>query len=335
MPPPDRIEHAAAMLQSGLPTALLLAGNALYGKGLAAAGAIASSSNAQLFCPYPFARMERGAGIPCVARIHYILEQASDQLKHFRQVILVGAMPPVAYFAYPGKDSILTPQGCEIYRLTASREDNVGALQALSASLPTGKRIFSQAKPAQRVSAPSGDITLSGIASAVGAFLPENAIVVDESMTSGRGLMAATQESPPHSWLANTGGSIGIALQLAIGASVASPHRPVLCLTADGSAMYTAQALWTMARENLNITTVVFANRSYAVLKREFSYLGIGEPGPCASSLFEIDRPDLNWVLLAKGTGVPGIRASSLEEFGKELQEGLRGTGPRLIEVRV
>jgi len=171
---------------------------------------------------------------------------------------------------------------------------------------------------------PGGDITLSGIAGAVGALLPENAIVVDESMTSGRGLMAATRGSPAHDWLANTGGSIGIALPLASGAAVACPDRPVLCLTADGSAMYTLQALWTMAREGLNVTTVVFANRTYAVLKREFSYLGVGNPGPRALDLFEIGRPDLDWVQLAHGMGVPGTRVASLEQFGKALRKGFR-----------
>jgi acetolactate synthase-1/2/3 large subunit len=158
-------------------------------------------------------------------------------------------------------------------------------------------------------------------------------IVVDESMTSGRGLMAATKGAPPHDWLGNTGGSIGIALPLAIGAGVACPGRKVLCLTADGSAMYTLQALWTMAREGLKVTTVVFANRDYAVLKREFSYLGIGEPGPKAKEMFEIGRPDLDWVQLAKGMGVPGTRVTSLDSFGKALKEGFASEGPTMIEI--
>src|SRR5438094_84328 len=188
---------------------------------------------------------------------------------------------------------------------------------------------------AERPSLPTGDINLQGLAAAIGALLPENTIVVDESMTSGRGLMAATRGAPPHDWLANTGGSIGIALPLAVGAAVACPKRDVLCLTADGSAMYTAQALWTMVREGLNVTTVVFANRAYAVLKREFSYLGVGNPGPHASDMFEIGRPDLDWVLLAKGMGVPGTRVTSREDFARALREGFEGGGPMLIEVRL
>jgi acetolactate synthase-1/2/3 large subunit len=178
-----------------------------------------------------------------------------------------------------------------------------------------------------------GNITLPGLAAAVGSLLPENAIVVDESMTSGRGLMAATKGSPRHDWLANTGGSIGIALPLAVGAAVACPDRRVLCLTADGSGMYTLQALWTMARESLKVTTVVFANRAYAVLKREFSGLGIGNPGPRATALLEIGRPDLDWSFLAKGMGVPATRVASLNEFSLALREGFENEGPRLIEV--
>jgi acetolactate synthase-1/2/3 large subunit len=146
-------------------------------------------------------------------------------------------------------------------------------------------------------------------------------------------MMAATKGAPPHDWLGNTGGSIGIALPLAVGAAVACPSRKVLCLSADGSGMYTLQALWTMAREGLNITTVIFANHDYAVLKREFSYLGVGEPGPRALDMFEIGRPDLDWVHLAKGMGVPGARVTSIKEFVRALREGFESDGPSLIEV--
>jgi acetolactate synthase I/II/III large subunit len=158
-------------------------------------------------------------------------------------------------------------------------------------------------------------------------------VVVDESMTSGRGLMEATVGLGPHDWLANTGGSIGIAMPLAVGAAVACADRRVLCLSADGSGMYTSQALWTMAREGLNVTTVIYANRVYGVLKREFLSLGLGEPGPRALDLFEIGRPDLDWVSLAKGMGVPGKRATSLEEFAQALRSGFASAGPTLIQV--
>ncbi len=332
LPVAGNIEQAAAMLRSGKRTAVLMAGKALYGKGLATAGRIAASTGAKLLAPYPISRLERGAGITSVERVQYVLEQAVEQLSHFRQLILVGAPAPVAYFAYPGKNSVLTADDCEIHTLASADEDCVSALEALEAALPTHPIVVTGADT-ERLGIPNGEITLPGLAAVVGALLQENAIVVDESMTSGRGMMAATRVAPPHDWLTNTGGSIGIALPLAVGAAVACPDRRVLCLSADGSGMYTPQALWTMVREGLKITTVIFANRTYAVLKREFSYLGVGEPGRRALDMFEIGRPDLDWVHLAKGMGMPGTRVSSLEGFAKALREGLASGGPSLIEV--
>ena len=332
LPASSAIERAAEMLRSGLPTAILLGGNALYGNGLSAAGRIAAETGAKLLAPYPITRLQRGAGIPKVDRVQYVLEQGIEQFKEFRQLILVGTQPPVAYFAYPGKNAAFTTSECNIHRLAKPGEDYLGALDALGEALSLRGQGFT-AENGERPLQPSGEITLPGIAASVGALLPENAIVVDESMTSGRGLMAATKGCPPHDWLGNTGGSIGIALPLAVGAAVACPDRKVLCLTADGSGMYTLQALWTMAREGLNVTTVVFANHDYAVLKREFSYLGVGQPGTRASDMFSIGRPNLDWVQLAQGMGVPGTRVSSLDAFGKALRAGLEGEGPTLIEV--
>jgi acetolactate synthase I/II/III large subunit len=314
LPTTATIDRAAALLRSGLPTAILLSGNALYGKGLAVAGRIATATNAKLLAPYPVTRLERGAGIPAVDRIQYVREMAVEQVKEFPQIILVGARAPIGYFAQPGKDSVFTSSECEIYPLAHPGEDYVGALEAVESAL-------------------SANRTDMAVEKVVGALLPENTIVVDESMTSGRGMMAATRGAPPHDWLGNTGGSIGIALPMAVGAAVACPDRRVLCLTADGSGMYTLQALWTMAREGIRVTTVVFANRDYAVLKREYSYLGVGSPGPRASAMFEIGRPDLDWVHLARGMGVPGTRVTSLEAFATALQEGFESEGPSLIEV--
>jgi acetolactate synthase-1/2/3 large subunit len=332
MPATKTVEAAAAMLRSDQRTAIVLAGNALYGKGLATAGRIAAATNAKLFAPYPLTRLERGAGIVPVERVQYVLEMGIEQFKEFRQLILVGAQAPIAYFAYPGKDSAFTSPECKIHTLASPGEDYIGALDALESTLPAhGTRTTGES--AERPALPDGDITLHGLAAVVGALLPENAIVVDESMTSGRGLMAATKGAPPHDWLGNTGGSIGIAMPLAVGAAVACPQRKVLCLSADGSGMYTLQALWTMAREGLHVTTVIFANHGYAVLKREFSYLGVGKPGPRASEMFEIGRPDLDWVRLSQGMGVPGTRVTSLAEFAKALRKGFESEGPSLIEV--
>ena len=331
-PADSSIARSAAMLRSGLNTAILMTGNALYGRGLLAAGRIAASTGATLLAPYPVVRVERGAGLPPVQRIAYVLEQAVEQLKEFRQLILVGAQAPIAYFAQPGKDSAFTSPDCEIHTLASPGEDYVAALEALQSALSLSRTEPVAEKPA-RPALPDGAITLPGLAAVVGALLPENAIVVDESMTSGRGMMAATRGAPPHDWLGNTGGSIGIAMPLAVGAAVACPDRRILCLSADGSGMYTLQALWTMAREKLRIVSVILANRDYAVLKREFSYLGVGEPGTRALDMFEIGRPDLDWVHLAKGMGVSAVRVSSLAEFARALRDGFESDGPMLIEV--
>ena len=335
LPSSESVNHAAFMLRSELPTALLLTGNALYGEGLESAARIAAATGAKPLAPYPVVRVRRGAGLPSVQRIPYMPEQAVEFLKDFRQLILVGAPAPVSYFAYPDKSSVLTSPECEIHTLAKPGEDYQGALEALTSALSLQNKKIAVTRQTERPALPRGEITLQGLAAAVGALLPENAIVVDEAMTSGRGMMAATTGAPGHDWLGNTGGSIGIALPLAVGAAVACPDRRVLCLTADGSGMYTVQALWTMARESLNVTTVVFANRSYAVLQWEFSGLGVGEPGPRASALFDIGRPTLDWVHLAKGLGVPASRVTTLDAFAKALREGFESDGPTLVEVPV
>ena len=332
LPSSEKIEGAAAMLSSGVRTAILLSGDALYGKGLATAGRIATGTHAKLLAPYPVTRLERGAGTPIVDRIPYPLDQAAEQLKEFKQMILVGARPPVAYFAHPSRNPVAAAGDCKIEILAKPGEDYRGALDALEAALSLGG-IQYQAEKAERPPVPAGNITLAGLAAAVAALLPEHAIVCDESMTSGRGVLAAARGCPPHDWLACTGGSIGIAMPLAIGAAIACPTRPVLCLTADGSGMYTLQALWTMARESLKVTTVVLANRAYEVLRREFAGIGISSPGAKASQLFDIGHPDLDWVALARGMGVPGTRVDSLDQFAKALRNGFGSAGPALIEV--
>jgi acetolactate synthase I/II/III large subunit len=335
IPAPKNIDRAAKMLRSGLRTAILLSGNALYGRGLEVAGRIAAATNAKLLVPYPFPRLERGAARPVVDRVPYVPQQAVELLKEFRQLILVGAAEPLAYFAAPGKTAALTPSDCEIHTLAKPEENCADALEALLSSCCNLAQPPGLLEKPFRPTLPTGKITLDGLAASIAACLPENAIVVDESMTSGRGIMSAARGAPPHDWLGNTGGSIGIALPLAVGAAVACNNRPVLCLSADGSGMYTLQALWTMAREGLNITTVIFANRAYEVLKREYASLGIGEPGATASSLFGIGRPDLDWVSVAKGMRVPGTRVDSLEAFNKALKQGFEAGGPTLIEVPI
>lgn len=332
VPADATVERAAVMLRADLPTGIILAGKALHGPGLVLAGRIAAGTGARLLTPVTFARVERGAGRPIVERIPYVIELALARLKEFRQLILIGVSPPVAFFAYPGKPSLLAPEDCEIHSLARPGEDYVGALDGLAAALGVQKTA-PVAQKAERTEIPSGAISLPGLAAVIAALIPENAIVIDESITSGRNLIPMTKGALPHDWLTNTGGSIGIALPMAVGAAVGAPDRPVLCLSADGSAMYTLQALWTMARENLNVTTVIFANRAYEILMGEYANVGAGNPGRRALDMLQISRPDLDFVALAHGMGVPGVRVANLDDFAKALRGGLKSGGPNLIEV--
>jgi len=279
-----------------------------------------------------FARIERGAGRPLVERIPYVIDQSLEYLKQFRQLILVGAPAPVAFFAYPDKPSVLSQQGTAIHALARPGEDYVAGLEALAAALSL-HAAPPATQPREKADPPSGPMSLPGLAQAIAALIPENAVVVDESITSGRNFVPATRGALPHDWMTNTGGSIGIAMPLAVGAAIACPDRPVLCLSADGSAMYTLQALWTMAREKLNVTTILFNNRAYQILLGEYANVGAGNPGRRALDMLQIGRPDLDFVALAHGMGVPGVRVTTLDELNKAARNGLASGGPNLVEV--
>jgi len=279
------------------------------------------------------ARIERGAGIVQVTRVPYVVELALNTLKDVKQMVLVGAKAPVSFFAYPDKPSVLTPEGCTITKLAATEDDIEAALEALAAEVGALNTPPADVAPAKRPALPSGNFTLDGIGQVVGALLPESAIVVDESVTSGRGFHPFTVGAPPHDWLSNMGGSIGFGMPVAIGCAVACPDRKVIALEGDGSGMYTLQSLWTMARESLDITILVFANRSYNILKGELANVGAGNPGRKAIDMLTLDRPDLDWCALAKGHGVESGRATNLDELAKELKRGLASKGPYLVEL--
>ncbi len=332
-PAPSRatIDRIALLLTNGARTAIVLGERAAQGESLVTAGRIAAATGAKLLAPFSFSRTRRGAGLPIVERIPYVVAQAVEMLREFTQIILVAAPAPVAFFAHPERPSVVTPKGCAIHALAKSGENVTTALDALAAALSATETDF-HPQEAWRPALPHGELTLAGLASVVGALLPQDAIVVDESITSGRGMMAATRGAAQHDWLVNTGGSIGIGMPLAVGAAVACPDRKVLCLSGDGSGMYTLQALWTAARERLQITVVVFANRTYEILKGELAGLG-RQVGPRARDLLDIGRPDLDFVALAKGMGVRGRRVSTLEEFASALESGFAGSEPNLIEV--
>jgi acetolactate synthase-1/2/3 large subunit len=327
----SKVDRAAMALRNGKRIAIILGAHLTEGAAFITAARIASATGAKLLAPFAFTRISRGAGLPSITRIPYVVGDAIELLREFDQLILVGAAVPAAFFGHPTRPSLLAREDCEIQTLAGPDEDCAGALAALSDAVNANKAA-PQLQVAERPALPKGEITLAGLAATVAALLPENAIVVDESVTSGRNMMAATKGVPPHDWLVNTGGSIGIGLPMAVGAAVACPDRPVLCLEADGSAMYTLQALWTAARESLNITTVVFANRAYAILKGELAGLG-GNPGPRALDMLDIGRPDIDWVSLSKSLGIPARRVTTLDEFAGALRHGFMSKGPNLIEI--
>ena len=329
----SRVRAAADALRKGQ-GALVLNGPMLRAAPLELCGRIAAKTGAELLCPTQINRAERGAGRVAIDRIPYVVELAQKRLAGIRSMVLINSRQPVNFFAYPGKPSLPMAEGCDVVVLAELDEDGADAAARL-ADLLDARRAAPKLEPLARPPLPSGPITLPGLAAVIAALMPERAIVSDESITSGRGLVAATKNAPPHDWLVNPGGSIGFAMPVAIGAAVACPDRRVLCLQSDGAGMYTVQALWTMARESLDIVTLVFANRTYEILKGELKNVGAGEPGRKARDMLEIGRPDIDWVALAKGQGVPASRVEDLDGLARELRAALGERGPRLIEIRM
>src|SRR5438876_3331292 len=328
------VDNAAKVLRGGAQTLLLLTGSALTEQGLALAAQIAGKTGCKVMGQTYNPRMARGKGRFSIDRIPYVIEQALPILKDFKHIVLVEANDPVAFFAYPNKPSMLKPDGCEVHRMTSGGENSVAALEALASALGA-KPADAKPQALVEIAKPTGALTHASIAQAIAMAIPENAIVVDESITSGRGFFPPTAAAAPHDWLQNMGGSIGFSTPVATGAAVACPDRKVICMVGDGSAMYTLQSLWTQARENLNVTTIVFANRIYQILRGEFDSVGAGEPGRRAQDMLKIDRPTIDFVALAKGMGVEGRAVTTADEFNKALAEALAAPGPRLIEVQM
>jgi acetolactate synthase-1/2/3 large subunit len=312
------------ILRSGSPTALLIGGTACRTPFLEAASAIAHGTGAKLLCETFPARLQRGAGLPPVERLAYLAEFAAMQLEGLEHLVLVDAKAPVSFFAYPGKASYLVPDGCEVHTLHPS------ALAGLASTLSAGT---APVAPAERPPVPTGDLTAASVCAALGALMPENAIVSDEGNTAGLFAPGATAGAPPHDWLCLTGGAIGQGLPVAVGAAVACPDRPVIALQADGSALYTIQSLWTMAREGLDVTTILLNNRSYAVLNMELSRVGASGSGPRARAMLDLTGPEMDFVSLANGMGITASRATDAGSFADQLRRALATPGPHLIEA--
>ena len=331
----EAVKRAAeALKKAGKQGAILLRGEVLKERGLNAAGRIAAATGARLVCDTFAPRIQRGAGRVAVERIPYFAEQIVEFMEPVKELVLVGSKPPVSFFAYPGKPSWCTPESTDITYLAHPHEDGVQALEALAEALGAPKEPAHVVAP-NKPELTDGKLDQFTVGHVVGHFLPENAIISDEAATSGIGSMIATAAAAPHDHLSLTGGSIGQGLPVATGAAVACPDRKVVCLHGDGGAMYTLQTLWTQAREKLDVTTVIFANRSYAILNVELGRVGAENPGPKALSMLDLHNPELNWVNLAQGMGVEASRAETLEEFTEQFSSAMKQKGPRLIEVMI
>ena len=325
------VDRIAAVLRGGKTVTILLGGAALSISGLRAAARIAQAAGCRLLTETFTARIERGAGIPSPARLPYFPEQALEALTGTETIVLAGAKKPVAFFGYPGLPSVLVPKGCSVETLAKVEEDVTAALEALAEALGAPK---AASMPATQLPAiPTGALNLASLGAAVAALQPDNAIIVDESATSGGPYGAMAPNARPHTCLALTGGAIGQGLPSATGAAIACPDRRVISLQADGSAMYTVQSLWTQARESLNITTVLCSNRAYRILQMESARAGNTEPGHNARTLTELQPPTIGWAELARGLGVPATRVDTADELVSQLRRSLEAEGPSLIEV--
>jgi acetolactate synthase I/II/III large subunit len=324
------VSACARVLRSGEPVALMIGGATLGQGGLEEAHRIAAATGAKLLAPTFNRLIQRGRGRRQIPLLPYLIDNAVATLAGIRHLILVGCPSPVSFFAYPGKPRSLLPPDATIHVLARPEEDGVEALAALAAELSSPALApLPQSQPPQLA---SGRITSQAVAQTLAALIPENAIIIDESVSFGFGFYPGTYTAAPHDWLQVCGGSIGEGLPLATGAAIGAPGRRVINLEGDGSAMYTLQSLWTQARESLDVTTVILSNRKYAILEAELIKVG-ATPGPTALDLFDLQKPTLNWVDLAHGQGVEAAQAQTLEQLADLLTASNRRKGPFLIEL--
>ncbi len=332
-PAGSAVEAAARAIKAAKNPVILLGGQACRAEALVQAARL-QAAGVTIYTDTFIARTPRGAGTFAPKRMQYFGEMALAELEGVDLMVYAGTTMPVAFFAYPNRPSVLVPEGCHTMTLVSRAEDSVNGLAALADALGAPKQ-----GPTQSLvlpdAAPAGKLTAYTVGASIARHMPDHAIVCDDSVTSGAGVAAAAATARPHEVLALTGGAIGIGLPLAIGAAVAAPDRKVLSLNGDGSAMYTIQALWTMARENLDITVVIFANYTYRILNIEMQRTGAGEAGASARKLLDLGDPNIDFVSVAKGLGLPSVSCSTAEEFEKAFAGAMAQRGPMLIEAKI
>ena len=329
---PINIRNAARILREKRNVMLLLGGPALREDAQKVLQRIAEKAGCRLLAEGSNARIQRGRGRLPLDRVPYVNEQAVQALAGVEHLILVNAKEPIGFFGYPGKPSRFWPPGCELHVLSRLEQDAHGALAALAEELAAPPSPI--ADPGPRPTAPRGALSPEGLATLVAALMPDNSIIVDESVTYGRGFFPMTFAAPAHDWLQNCGGAIGYGPPVAVGAAIGAPGRRVIALQADGSAMYTPQALWTQAREKLPVTTVLLSNRKYQILLGEYRNVG-ANPGRTALDMLDLGNPDIGWVQLANSMGVEAAQARTLEACGDLLAQSFARPGPFLIELLI
>lgn len=333
---PNKIEQAAEMLRSGAPSMVMIGGREITADMSIQLSKLSKATGARACLETFPTRVARGAGAGKLEKLPYLAEQAVEHLKDVDNLILLGAKSPVSFFAYPNVPSVLPPENCKQLQLAVPGDDIAGCLQELLQVLEADDaepNLNDETLPPL----PQGQLDIGTLAQSLAAQMPENAVVVDDAGTATLACYPATQNAASHDWLSLTGGSIGIGLPCAVGAAVACPDRKIICLEGDGSSMYTIQALWTMARENLDVTVVIFNNQKYSILELEFMRTGArgGVPGPKAASMLDIGKPNMNFVDLATGMGVSASRATTAEEFNQQFAEAIASPGPHLIDAMV
>jgi acetolactate synthase I/II/III large subunit len=331
----DAIAKSAQLIRKhGAKTVLFMGANALRDRGLMAAARIAAKCGCRLMCETFPARVERGGALPLIEKLPYFPEMAMEALGKSDAFVLAGAPTPVSFFGYPNVPSLMIPEGHPCETLAAPYDDAAAALEALADALgaPRGSVAATAMK---RPDLPTGELNPATIGAAIAATMPEGAIVMDEAATTGLPFFGYSAGAPPHTYLALTGGAIGQGLPCATGAAVACPDRKVIAFQADGSGMYTLQALWTQARERLDVTTLICNNRRYRILQVELARAGVTEPGRKARSLTSLGDPELNWSQMAAGLGVSAVRVETSEDLVTQLRRSLAEKGPNLIEMLI
>lgn len=331
-PVSERIESAAAAVREARRPVILINGSALTGPGLGHAARL-SAAGIRVLTDTFFARQGRGAGIFAPDRMQYFAEGAMADLDGTDLMLVAGTQVPVAFFAYPGKPSLLVPEGCRPMVLGGPESDSAAILEALADAL--GAKEAAPVPALDIPDAPTGALNAATVGASIARHMPEGAFVSDDGVSNGLPSFMMTGRARPHDWMMLTGGAIGQGMPLALGAAIGAKGRKVLCLTGDGAGMYTNQALWSMAREGVDVVNVVFVNHSYRILNIELARTGAGNPGRVAADLLGLGRPEIDWVKLSEAQGVPAVNATTAEEFDTALARAFAEPGPHLIAAHV